>query len=151
MIRQLAHVCIHTNDLDAMVDFYSGSLGLPVQFRLRNDDGETVGVYLACGQTTFLELFDQDRVLAMFGGDKVVLDTAPTRLQHFCFEVTGLEDMKAHLDAEQVPYLDVGTGLDDALQIWVGDPDGNAVELMEYTSISKQLIGEASDLEDARP
>jgi catechol 2,3-dioxygenase-like lactoylglutathione lyase family enzyme len=151
MIRQLAHVCIHTNDLDAMVAFYSGGLGLPVQFRLRNDDDETVGVYLSCGQTTFLELFDQDLVLAMFGGDKVDLDAAPTRLQHFCFEVTGLEAMKAHLDAEQIPYLDVGMGLDDALQIWVGDPDGNAVELMEYTATSKQLVGETMDLADVRP
>lgn len=146
MIRQLAHVCIHTNDLDAMVAFYSGGLGLPEQFRLRNDDDETVGVYLSCGQTTFLELFDQDRVLAMFGGDKVNLQVAPTRLQHFCFEVTGLEAMKAHLDEQQIPYLDVGMGLDHALQIWVGDPDGNVVELMEYTAASKQLVGEAPHL-----
>ena len=150
MIRQLAHVCIHTNDLDAMVAFYNGSLGLPVQFRLRNDDGETVGVYLGCGQTTFLELFDQDRVLAMFGGDKVDLRAAPTRLQHFCFEVTGLQAMKSHLDAEEIPYLDVGMGLDDALQIWIGDPDGNAVELMEYTAISKQLVGDTPLPVDAR-
>ena len=150
MIRQLAHVCIHTRDLDAMVDFYSGKLGLPVQFRLRNDDGETVGVYLGCGQTTFLELFDQDRVLAMFGGDKVDLTAAPTRLQHFCFEVTGLADMRARLDAEDIPYLDVGMGLDNALQMWVGDPDGNAVELMEYTSTSLQLVGEADHQMDAR-
>ena len=46
--------------------------------------------------------FDQDLVLAMFGGDKVDLDAAPTRLQHFCFEVAGLEAMKAHLDTEHV-------------------------------------------------
>ena len=145
MIRQLAHVCVHTNDLDAMVEFYSGSLGLPVQFRLRNDDGETVGVYLGCGQTTVLELFDPDRVLAMFGGDKVDLAVAPTRLQHFCFEVTGLAAMKERLDSERIPYLDVGIGLDHALQIWVGDPDGNAVELMEYTARSLQLVGEVAD------
>ena len=143
MIRQLAHVCIHTNDLDAMVAFYSGGLDLPVQFRLRNDHGETVGVYLGCGRTTFLEIFDHDLVIAMFGGDKADLDAAPTRLQHFCFEVTDLSAVKAHLDAQQIPFLDVGTGLDNSLQIWVGDPDGNAVELMEYTPTSKQLVGEA--------
>jgi len=142
MIRQLAHVCIHTHDLDAMLAFYTEGLGLPVQFRLRNDQRDTVGVYLGCGQTTFLEIFDQDRVLAMFGGSKVDLTAAPTRLQHFCFEVTGIEAMKARLDASGIPYLDVGMGLDHALQLWVGDPDGNAVELMEYTATSKQLVGE---------
>lgn len=143
MIRQLAHVCIHTNDLDAMLGFYTEGLGLPVQFRLRNDAGETVGVYLGCGQTTFLELFDQERVLAMFGGDKVDLAATPTRLQHFCFEVTGLEAMKARLDTSGIPYLDTGMGLDNARQLWVGDPDGNAVELMEYTAASLQLVGES--------
>ncbi len=65
-------------------------------------------------------------------------DAAPTRLQHFCFKVTGLEAMKAHLDTEHIPCLDVGMGLDDALQIWVGDPDGNAAELMEYTPTSNR-------------
>jgi catechol 2,3-dioxygenase-like lactoylglutathione lyase family enzyme len=138
MIRQLAHVCIHTRNLDAMVEFYSGPLGLPVKFHLRNEAGETVGVYLECGQTTFLELFDQDRVLAMFGGEKVALDVAPTRLQ----QVTGLEDMRARLDAAGVPYLDTGVGLDHAAQTWIGDPDGNAVELMEYRADSLQLVGE---------
>ena len=141
MIRQLAHVCIHTRNLDAMVEFYSGPLGLPVKFHLRNEAGETVGVYLECGQTTFLELFDQDRVIAMFGGEKVALDAAPTRLQHFCFEVTGLEAMRARLDAAGVPYLDTGVGLDHAAQTWIGDPDGNAIELMEYRADSLQLVG----------
>ena len=129
-----------------MVEFYSDHLGLPVQFRLRNEEGETVGVYVGCGQTTFLEIFDQDRVLAMFGGEKVDLSAAPTRLQHFCFEVTGLDSMKKRLDLAQIPYLDEGMGLDNALQVWVGDPDGNAIELMEYTATSKQLVGEVEAL-----
>lgn len=146
MIRQLAHVCIHTNNLDGMVAFYTGSLGLPIKFRLRNEEGETVGVYLGCGQTTFLEIFDQSGVLAMFGGEKVDLAASPTRLQHFCFEVTGLEAMKQRLEAGQIPYLDQGMGLDNALQIWVGDPDGNAIELMEYTATSMQLVGETEEM-----
>lgn len=78
-------------------------------------------------------------------------DAAPTRLQHFSFKFTGLEATKAHLDTEHIPYLDVGMGLDDAHQIWVGDPDGNAVELMENTATSKQLVGEATHLKDDRP
>jgi hypothetical protein len=33
-------------------------------------------------------------------------------------------------------------GLDHALQMWIADPDGNTIELMEYTASSLQLTGE---------
>ncbi len=49
MIRQLAHVCLHTTNLESMVDFYTEGLGLPVQFRLRND--EEFRQWLAEGET----------------------------------------------------------------------------------------------------
>lgn len=148
MIRQLAHVCLHTTQLEAMVDFYSEGLGLPIKFHLRNDAGETVGVYVECGHSSFLEIFDQERVLAMFGGERVDLGAAPTRLQHFCFEVTSVEEMKQRLDAAGIPYLDGGLGLDFAWQLWIGDPDGNAIELMEYTAVSKQLVGDTEPVAD---
>jgi len=146
----VAHVRIHTNDLEAVVAVSGGSLGPPVRFRPRNDDGGTVGVHLGCGRTTLLELFDQDPVLAMFGVDTAVLRAAPTRLRHSCCEVTGLEPMKARLDSAQIPSLELGTGLGDALQIWIGDPDGNAVEPMEHTATSRQLVGD-DPLPAARP
>lgn len=142
MIRQLAHVCLHSRDLDRMVAFYRDALGLPIQFTLRNDAGEAVGHYFACGQTTFIECFDQDRVTEMFGGERAPLGEPANRVQHFCFEVTGLEAFKARLDAAGVPYLDAGMGLDHALQMWIADPDGNTIELMEYTAASLQLTGE---------
>lgn len=144
MIRQLAHVCLHTNDLDAMVDFYTTALGLPIKFSLRNEADEVVGHYVECGESTFIEIFDQDRVTEMFGGDKVGLRTPATRFQHLCLEVTDLDRMMRHLDAAGVPYLDTGVGLDHSRQIWIGDPDGNAIELMEYTARSLQLVGDGS-------
>jgi len=142
VIRQLAHVCLHTRDLDAMVGFYEGSLGLPVKFSLRNDDGEPVGHYFACGQSTFLEVFDQDRFIEKFGGTRADLAAPAGRVQHLCFEVTGLEELHRRLEAAGVPYFDAGVGLDHSRQTWLADPDGNTVELMEYTAASLQLTGE---------
>ncbi len=147
MIRQLAHVCLHTNQLDAMVEFYVEALGLPIKFTLRNDAGEPVGHYVELGRSSFLEIFDQDRVIEMFGGERVGLGSPANRFQHFCLEVTGLDQMKADLTAAGVPFYDGGVGLDHSFQIWIGDPDGNAIELMEYTAQSLQLTGDEVPIE----
>lgn len=62
-----------------MVVFYTTALGLPIKFSLRNDADEVVGHYVECGESTFIEIFDQDRVTEMFGGEKVGLRTPATR------------------------------------------------------------------------
>jgi lactoylglutathione lyase len=142
MIRQLAHVCIHTNNLEAMIDFYSGKLGLKIKFSLKEDDETPVGHYFEVGNSTFIEIFDQDRVIKKFGGEKHPLTAPLQRFQHMCFEVTDIESMKKRLESAGVPFLDLGTGLDHSRQCWIGDPDGNAIELMEYTGKSSQLTGE---------
>ncbi len=57
MIRQLAHLCFFTNDLDAMIAFYR-KLGLKVKFTLQDRNGNSFGYYFDCGNTTFIEVFD---------------------------------------------------------------------------------------------
>ena len=39
----------------------------------------------------------------------------------------------------------VKMGMDNSLQAWVTDPDGNQIELMEYGPSSLQLTGAPSD------
>ena len=68
MIRQLAHVCFFTDQLDAMVAFYRDQLGFPVKFTLDTDDGELMGYYFDCGNTTFIEVFDQQLAVKQWGG-----------------------------------------------------------------------------------
>ena len=68
MIRQLAHVCFFTDQLDAMVTFYRDGLGFPVKFTLNTDDGELIGYYFDCGAATFIEIFDQKVAVKNWGG-----------------------------------------------------------------------------------
>ena len=138
MIRRLAHLCLITNDLDRLVAFYRDGLGLKVAFTFVNADGATYGTYLACGDTTFIEIFDQMLAAKQWGGDMNPLH-AGNRYGHLCLEVTGIADLKKTLLARDLDVGEIRTGYDHSFQMWTADPDGNRIELMEYTHRSQQL------------
>ena len=143
MIRQLAHLNFVTNDLDKIIDFYVNKLGLKVKFTLNNKAGQAFGYYFECGQSTFLEFFDQALAVKEWGGDTGKL-TLGTRYKHFCLEVTGLDDYCQKLRSRGVAVTDITMGMDNSRQAWISDPDGNAIELMEYGPSSLQLTGQES-------
>ena len=123
-----------------MVAFYRDVLGCPVKFTMRNDDGFEFGYYMATGQTTFVEIFDQARAIKQWGGTMAPLKSNDgERYRHFSFEVTDLEAFCDALKAKGVEVTPVKVEMDQSKQAWIKDPDGNAIELMEYTPRSLQL------------
>ncbi|MBC8010770.1 MAG: VOC family protein [Burkholderiales bacterium] len=138
MIRKLAHLCLITNDLDRLVAFYRDALGLTVKFRFAAADGAIFGAYVEVGDSTFIEFFDQHLSAKQWGGNLDPL-SAGNRYGHLCLEVTGLADFRATLVARGVSVGEIRTGMDSSLQAWLADPDGNRIELMEYTHRSAQL------------
>jgi catechol 2,3-dioxygenase-like lactoylglutathione lyase family enzyme len=129
MIRNLAHLCFVVRDLDASLAFYVEKLGLRHAFDATNDAGERTGVYIAVGGRTFIELFK--------GGD-VHAAASGVSYQHFCMEVDDLASMVARLRAHAIGVTDPKVGRDRSLQAWLQDPDGNRIELHQYTPQSKQ-------------
>ncbi len=140
MIRKLAHLNFVTNDLEKIIDFYVNKLGLKVKFTLDNKEGKPFGYYFACGDTTFLEFFDQAMAVEMWGGNVQALNIG-TRYRHFCLEVTGLDEFCQMLKDKGVQVSPITMGMDNSRQAWIDDPDGNAIELMEYGFSSFQLAG----------
>ena len=140
MIRKLAHLNFVTNDLEPIIDFYVNKLGMQVKFTLDNKEGKPFGYYFACGDTTFLEFFDQKMAAEVWGGKVEELNIG-TRYRHFCLEVTGLEAFCETLKSKGVAVTDIRMGMDNSRQAWINDPDGNAIELMEYGHSSMQLSG----------
>ena len=138
MIRQLAHLCFFTDDLNKMVNFYRDCLGLPIKFALHNDAGEVMGYYFECGYTTFIEVFDQTLAVKQWGGEVKPLANG-SQYKHFCLEVVGLEDFAKKLESRGVKVTNMKMGIDHSRQAWINDPDGNSIELMEYTEKSMQL------------
>lgn len=138
MIRRLAHLCLFTNDLDRLVAFYRDGLGFPVKFRFAAADGAIFGAYVSTGDSTFIEIFDQHLAASQWGGNLDPL-AAGNRFGHLCFEVSGLAGFRDALIARSVSVGEIRTGSDNSLQAWLSDPDGNRIELMEYTHRSAQL------------
>lgn len=139
MIRQLAHLNFDTHDLSKIIDFYVNKLGMEVKFTLDNKEGQPFGYYFGCGNTTFLEFFDQAMAAEVWGG-KVQELTSGTRYKHFCLEVTGLDEYCRSLKSKGVPVSEITMGMDNSRQAWITDPDGNSIELMEYGYSSLQLM-----------
>lgn len=140
MIRQLAHLNFVTNDLARIIDFYVNKLGMQVKFTLDNQQRQPFGYYFGCGNTTFLEFFDQKMAAEVWGGNVEELASG-TRYKHFCLEVTALDQYCEMLKNKGVSVSPISMGMDHSRQAWVNDPDGNAIELMEYGASSLQLRG----------
>lgn len=140
MIRQLAHLNFVTNDLERIIDFYVNKLGMKIKFTLDNKAGQPFGYYFECGNTTFLEFFDQAMAAEVWGGEVAQL-TEGKRYKHFCLEVTGLDEYCKELKNKGVEVTEITRGMDNSRQAWIADPDGNQIELMEYGPSSLQLTG----------
>src|SRR5690349_10134515 len=91
MIRQLAHLCLMSHQLPAMIAFYRDDLGFPIKFSLKHDDGTAFGHYFEAGAMTFIEIFDRAGAAKQWGGDvnEKLRPHAGSHFNHFCFEVTG--------------------------------------------------------------
>ncbi len=141
MIRQLAHLCLMSHQLPAMIAFYRDGLGLPIKFSLKHDDGTAFGHYFEAGHQSFIEIFDRAGAVKQWGGDSDKLKShVGTHFNHLCFEVLGLEEFCAKLEAKGITIdRPVTVGMDHSKQAWLKDPDGNVIELMEYTPRSMQL------------
>jgi catechol 2,3-dioxygenase-like lactoylglutathione lyase family enzyme len=128
MIRNLAHLCFIVRDLDASIRFYCEQLGLKLAFVRTNPAGQRYGAYIFVGARNFLELFTGD----------VPKDIAPGRYQHVCFEVDDMPGTVQKLRAAGVEVSEPKVGMDRSLQAWLSDPDGNKIELHQYTAESLQ-------------
>jgi catechol 2,3-dioxygenase-like lactoylglutathione lyase family enzyme len=140
MITRLAHLCLKTDDLGKMTDFYTHVLGLKIKFSFRNARGQIFGHYFELGSMSFLEIFDIRLSAEHWGGKvKALSAQAPSTYQHFCLEVSGIEAVARELNEKGVDVTPLKVGMDNAKQIWIKDPDGNLIEFMEYTGNSLQI------------
>ena len=139
MIRQLAHNCFFSDNVEKMRYFYGEILGLKVKFTLKNKAGIEFGYYFECGNGTFIELFDKKMANEEWGGDNIPL-VQGSHFRHFCLEVIGLEGFKKEIEAKGWDISIISEGKDRSLQAWISDADGNLIELMEYTRFSSQVL-----------
>ncbi len=127
MIKQLAHICIRTTDLEKTRKFYCEGLGLEMGFDFVRD-GEPFGYYLKLGNTTFIEVFKGE-------------PGEVGNINHVAIEVDDIDVLMSRLQSLGYEVTEKKLGADQTWQCWVTDPSGIRIEFQQYTDESKQKVG----------
>jgi catechol 2,3-dioxygenase-like lactoylglutathione lyase family enzyme len=127
MIKQLAHVCIHAEDLTVTETFYVEVLGLERGFTFMKD-GTEVGFYIKLGASTFIEVFQGK-------------PSDEGSIKHFAIEVDDIDTVINKLRSHGCEATDKKLGIDHSWQSWTQDPNGIRIEFHQYTADSLQLKG----------
>ena len=131
MIVGLAHICFTVSNLEESISFYKDKLGLSPAFDFINDKGKRTGIYLHIGGRNFIELFE----------GKLEQSAQNQSYRHFCLEVDDIQSTVSEFKKRGVEVSEVKMGGDNSWQAWLSDPDGNRIELHQYTPESKQNVG----------
>ena len=129
MITRLAHVCLNVRDIQRTIAFYRDALGLPLHFQFTKG-GRVMGAYFRAGRDNFVEAFEKPDVVVQNSG-----------ITHFCLETPDIDAAIRSLTAKGVACTEKKLGCDRSWQTWLRDPDGNAIELHQYTAQSRQFLG----------
>lgn len=165
MWESYSHIAFQVRDMDAILAFYCDILGMKKKFVLTTDDivdyateqaaageipsdeakahieaakavaGRPLIVYVEMAPRQFIEFFycyetlDTPKPLAQCYG-----------YQHLALETKDIEAVYAELTHKGiVPDTPINQGPDYTKQFWIHDPEGNRIEIMEYTDRSFQI------------
>ncbi len=121
MLKRLSHASLGSKKLPETIAFYRDILGCTVAHQFKNDSGEVYGVFLSCGNGTFLELFNEPAPKPEGG-----------LFRHICFEVGDINAAAERLrHFGHQPEIRRGR-TDRILQFFVRDPDGTMVEFQQH-------------------
>ena len=130
MIKGIAHACYTVKDLKRAIRFYCDVLKLKKAFEYRDEKGRLYGVYIHVGGRNFIELFEGEVADLKENGS----------YRHLCLEIDNIEVTVKGLREQGIEVSDPKIGGDGSWQAWLADPDGNRIELHQYTTESKQEI-----------
>lgn len=129
-VKQLAHVCVFTDDVEKSEEFYTKAIGLTKVFDFYRDKTK-MGFYLSAGERTFVEVFHHS--------EAPFQKTGP--VNHLCFEVYDIDVAASKLTDIGIEVTPKKFGVDDTWQVWLKDPSGTPIELFMYTNKSAQFVG----------
>jgi lactoylglutathione lyase len=137
-VKSLAHLALNCRNIEKSVDFYVRVLDLKYLFTQKRDDGSLWYVYLHAGGSTFLELFPTTAAPPVPPHAGIV---------HLCLAVDDIAASVERVRKEGWPLdSDIKTGRDGNLQVWLRDPDGTPIELMQMMpgSMQERALGNPS-------
>ena len=118
-IVKLDHVNVRTDNLQAMIKWYSEVLGFHSGYR---PGFPFAGAWLYAGDTVVVHLISVDK--APGAGSEVDL-----KLEHFAFSATGAIQFEQMLNERSEQYRKGAVNDIDIIQYNVWDPDGNHIHV----------------------
>ena len=150
--KAIAHLAFKVADMEKSLDFYCNKLGLRRVFTITYGDlaARTGHVWPGTEDmqdvpwTTYIEFAPQQFVELFTARPEMehgVYDDDHIGYLHFALQVEDIEAAQAELEARGVEIVTPPRkGASGSIQLWIADPDGNRIELMQYTPDSMQLL-----------
>lgn len=130
-IVDLGHPAFACYDLEVSLDFYA-KLGIHESFQLLRDDGSLILIYLHIADDRFIEVFPN--------GPSPEERAAKQSFMHMCLAVDDIHAFVEEIRGKGIAIdVEPKMGLDFNVQAWITDPDGNKIELMQYSAKSPQI------------
>lgn len=130
---KFGHVALRVKNVSEMLNFYCEGLQLKEAFRINNDDGSLRIIYLHISDNQYLEL-------CLGGTNKLEFDDQKSvGVRHFCFTVENLVSSKMEMEKRGVKFdSEILTLRDKNPTVYLFDPDGNKIEIVEISKDSPQ-------------
>jgi catechol 2,3-dioxygenase-like lactoylglutathione lyase family enzyme len=123
----LGHIAFRVNNLAETLEFYA-KLGFPEFLRLDQTAGHPWIVYLKISDELYLELFPG-------GNGGKAAGPEHTGVHHLCLTTDDIERTEDHLNSVGIPLTSPlrrdHRGVDGNRGMWITDPNGNRIEIME--------------------
>lgn len=150
----IMHVSFFTDNLEQIRDFYENKLGLKPKmivryeaYRNKPDSGfyqraltnpqDICIIYIEVAPGQFLEFFPKAE-----GQREHAKWNERLGYSHFSLTVDDIQQTREDLVAKGVIIdIEPKIGNSHTWQMWIHDPDGNMIEIMQYTADSFQLVG----------
>lgn len=152
--KGLMHVAFFTDQMDVIRDFYVNKIGLKEKMVVRykryingrydawrkmaqiDPEGICI-IYFEVVPYQFIEFFPKED-----GQGEHPSFNKNLGYSHFSIEVEDIFKAKEELIASGVEIdNDISKGKSETYQMWIHDPDGNKIEIMQFTENSEQLKG----------
>lgn len=132
MIESIGHIAVHVSDLEQSLDFYCRVLGGRKVFE-GTENGEVNMCYVKFSDGNYIELFKTEP-----GAQKCSSDIG---FMHLCLTVPDIYEAEKQVKAAGWPAKPVRKGKYGNYQLWIADPDGLSIELMQI--LPDFLLGNA--------
>ena len=137
-VLNIGHAGFRVKDMEKSLQFYCDGLGFKRAFTLysQGEDPKPWFEYLAFGENQFVELFYCYDEKKEHPNLKEYYS-----IHHIALIVDNIKEAYEELKEKGIVMKgDPRLGPDQTWQLWIVDPDGNEIELMEYTEESFQLV-----------